>query len=56
MPIDTTTLAIAAVASEATKMPVPWIGFHQAAWNVLVPLYPRTFRIGWMNSMMRMLA
>ena len=38
MPIETTIVAIAAVASEATKMPVPCTGFHQAAWNVLVPL------------------
>ena len=38
MPAETTTVAITAVKIDATKIPVPWIGFHHAAWNVSVPL------------------
>ncbi len=58
MPTATTTAAMPAVISEATKIPVPWVGVyaHQSDSNTPLPVLPMMIMIGWITSTTRILA
>ncbi len=58
IPMATTPVAIPAVISEATKMPLPLVAEygHQSAWNALVPVKPRIVSSGWSTSTHRIWA